>query len=165
MDTMGKKILVLGGGTAGWLTALYITKTFPQHEVTVMESKSIGMLGAGEGSTPPLVEFLKMLGVDIDELLERTKGTIKQGISFENWNGDGKKYFHPLKTRHEFTIPNLFDYGAYDYYLKHCCMLLLPVFKAVVLANIYYVKFTLSLFLSWDDMVYLILPLFTHLSL
>ena len=119
MDTMGKKIFILGGGTAGWLTALYITKTFPQHEITVMESKSIGILGAGEGSTPPLVEFLKMLGVDIDELLERTKGTIKQGISFENWNGDGKKYFHPFKTRHEFTIPNLFDYGAYDYYLKH----------------------------------------------
>ena len=95
---MSKKILVLGGGTAGWLTALYCTKTFPQHEITVMESKSIGIVGVGEGSTPPLVDFLKLLGVDIDDLLKKTKGTIKQGISFENWNGDGKKYFHPYRT-------------------------------------------------------------------
>ena len=70
---MSKKILGLGGGTAGWLTALYCTKTFPQHEITVMESKSIGIVGVGEGSTPPLVDFLKLLGVDIDDLLKKQK--------------------------------------------------------------------------------------------
>ena len=64
MDTTAKKILVMGGGTAGWLTALYLTKTFPQHHITLMESKPIGILGAGEGSTPHLVAFLNMLDVD-----------------------------------------------------------------------------------------------------
>ena len=127
MDTtefnlFSKKILVMGGGTAGWLTALYLTKTFPQYHVTLMESKPIGILGAGEGSTPHLTAFLKMLGVDLQELLKECKGTIKQGISFENWNGDGEKYFHPFAVHNEynqFSIDNLFGYGCYDYYLKH----------------------------------------------
>jgi len=119
MDTTAKKFLVVGGGTAGWLTALYLTKTFPQHKVTLMESKPIGILGAGEGSTPHLTSFLRMLGVDINELIKETKGTIKQGISFENWNGDGEKYFHPFAVHNEyneFSIDNLFGYGCYDYY-------------------------------------------------
>ena len=122
MDTTAKKILVMGGGTAGWLTALYITKTFPQHHVTLMESKPIGILGAGEGSTPHLTSFLNMLGVDLQELLKECKGTIKQGISFENWNGDGEKYFHPFAVRNQyyhFSIDNLFGHTCYDYYLKH----------------------------------------------
>jgi len=122
MDTTAKKILVMGGGTAGWLTALYLTKTFPQHHITLMESKPIGILGAGEGSTPHLVAFLNMLGVDLNELLKECKGTIKQGISFENWNGDGEKYFHPFAVQNEykhFSIDNLFGYDSYDYYLKH----------------------------------------------
>ena len=119
MDTTAKKFLVVGGGTAGWLTALYLTKTFPQHKVTLMESKPIGILGAGEGSTPHLTSFLRMLGVDINELIKETKGTIKQGISFENWNGDGKRYFHPFAVKNDFSIDNIFSYDAYDYYLKH----------------------------------------------
>ena len=122
MDTTANKILVMGGGTAGWLTALYLTKTFPQHHITLMESKTIGIIGAGEGSTPHLTSFLRMLDVDIEELLRETKGTIKQGISFENWNGDGEKYFHPfdvLNEYNEFSIDNIFSTDCYDYYLKH----------------------------------------------
>ena len=42
-DTTAKKILVMGGGTAGWLTALYLTKTFPHHHITLIESKPIGI--------------------------------------------------------------------------------------------------------------------------
>ena len=112
----------MGGGTAGWLTALYLTKTFPHHHITLIESKPIGILGAGEGSTPHLTSFLTMLDVDIQELLKECKGTIKQGISFENWNGDGQKYFHPFAVQnqyYDFSIDNLFGFGAYDYYLKH----------------------------------------------
>ncbi len=51
MDTTAKKILVMGGGTAGWLTALYLTKTFPQHHITLMERKPIRMGRPGQGST------------------------------------------------------------------------------------------------------------------
>ena len=121
-DTTAKKILVMGGGTAGWLTALYLTKTFPHHHITLIESKPIGILGAGEGSTPHLTSFLTMLDVDIQELLKECKGTIKQGISFENWNGDGQKYFHPFAVQnqyYDFSIDNLFGHTCYDYYLKH----------------------------------------------
>ena len=68
----------------------------------VIESEKIGILGAGEGSTPHLVAFLNMLDVDLNELLKECKGTIKQGISFENWNGDGEKYFHPFAVQNEY---------------------------------------------------------------
>jgi len=144
---MSKKILVLGGGTAGWLTALYCTKTFPQHEITVMESKSIGIVGVGEGSTPPLVDFLKLLGVDIDDLLKKTKGTIKQGISFENWNGDGKKYFHPFKARRnlkdstsvtELSYNNIIDRENIYYSLHFDTNLLGEYFKSITQCKHYY---------------------------
>ena len=46
-----KKLIVLGGGTAGWLTALYLNKVFPQYETTLIESKQIGIIGVGEATT------------------------------------------------------------------------------------------------------------------
>ena len=53
------KIIILGGGTAGWLAALSIIKTQPQHNVTVVESSKKGIIGAGEGSTGIFVDFIK----------------------------------------------------------------------------------------------------------
>ena len=58
---MNKNIVVVGGGSAGWLTALTAKKNYPKLNVTVIESKDIGILGAGEGSTPYLPAFLKTL--------------------------------------------------------------------------------------------------------
>ena len=59
------KYVIVGGGTAGWLTSLYINKHFPDDQVTVIASSEIGILGAGEGTTPPFIDFLKE--VDISE--------------------------------------------------------------------------------------------------
>ena len=89
-----KQLLVLGGGTAGWLTALYLKKVFPFYTTTLIESKEIGIIGVGEATTPNIVTFLKYLNIDVFDLIQKTKGSIKNGISFENWNGDNKKYFH-----------------------------------------------------------------------
>jgi len=86
--------IILGGGTAGWLTALYINKHFPQDSITVVASSEIGILGAGEGTTPPFIDLLKDIGIDETELFKHCKATIKTGIKFTNWNGTKDEYFH-----------------------------------------------------------------------
>lgn len=88
------EIVVAGGGTAGWLTALYAKHICPKDNVTLIESEDIGILGAGEGSTPQLPWILYALGISENELIQYANATFKMGISFENWRGDGKKYMH-----------------------------------------------------------------------
>lgn len=90
-----KKIVVVGGGSAGWLTALYAKTVMPDKEVTVIESEAIGILGAGEGTTPDIVRLLDTVGVPVSELVKHTGCTIKNGIKFQNWNGGGEEdYFY-----------------------------------------------------------------------
>lgn len=92
------KFVIVGGGTAGWLTALYINKNFPNDTVTVIASSEIGILGAGEGTTPPFVNFLKEVDISEEELYTNCKATIKTGIKFTNWNGSEDEYFHNFTT-------------------------------------------------------------------
>jgi tryptophan halogenase len=92
---MKKNLVVVGGGTAGWLAALHIKKHLNHiFEVTVVESSKIGILGAGEGSTPALIGFLRDIDISISDLIKNTDCTIKNGIKFINWNGNGDQYFH-----------------------------------------------------------------------
>ena len=88
-----KKIVVLGGGTAGWMTALFCRYTFPSADITVIEYTSVGTVGVGEGTTLAFIAFLHAVGIDEFDLLKECGGSVKNGISFDNWNGDNKKYF------------------------------------------------------------------------
>jgi len=108
----GKKIVVLGGGTAGWMTALFCRHTFPSASITVIENTSLGTVGVGEGTTVGFTHFLNELGLDEFDVIREAEGAIKSGISFENWNGDNKKYFHSFrKVDDEFSLPPHFDIG------------------------------------------------------
>lgn len=94
-------ITVVGGGTAGWLAAYMFLKSQPGlHSVTVIESSSIGIIGAGEGSTgffsDVLNGFYSRDSINIDEFVSACDATNKIGIKFRNWNGDGKEFFSPL---------------------------------------------------------------------
>jgi tryptophan halogenase len=89
-----KDILVIGGGSAGWLTALSVKKSYPELNVTLVESKDIGILGAGEGSTKQLVDFLNKLDIPLHDLIQNCDATIKNAIKFTNWNNDNKYYYH-----------------------------------------------------------------------
>lgn len=91
-----KKIIVLGGGTAGLISALVLKKTYPLYEITLVESDSIGIIGVGEGSTEHWRTFLDYCQIDTATLVRDTDAALKKGIKFENWNGDGKSYFHAL---------------------------------------------------------------------
>ena len=113
-----RKIVVLGGGTAGWLTALFCKQTFPSASVTVIENKIIGTIGVGEGTTLIFSRFLNDLGLDEFEAMREAGGSIKSGISFENWNGDNKKYFHSFRAPDIFSIPPHFDSGCEKYFLQ-----------------------------------------------
>jgi len=88
------KCVVVGGGTAGWLSALYAQKHIPYSDVTVIASSEIGILGAGEGTTPQIISFLKEIDISVGDVIKHAKGTFKNGIRFVNWNGDGEEYFH-----------------------------------------------------------------------
>jgi len=110
-----KNIVIVGGGTAGWLTALYAKKTFPNDNVSVVQSKEIGILGAGEGSTPNLVALFDYLEIPVSDLISKAKATIKTGIKFTNWSKDNNFYYHDFGKK--FTLPNedLISYKLSDY--------------------------------------------------
>jgi tryptophan halogenase len=91
---------IVGGGTAGWITALYVKRYYPASKVTVIASSEIGILGAGEGTTPHFITFLKEVNIDLAGVIKAAKGTIKSGIKFTNWNGDGTHYYHPFSQQY-----------------------------------------------------------------
>ena len=107
------KIVIVGGGTAGWLSALYLNRLLPNSEITLIESEDIGILGAGEGSVPIFPQFLSSLGINESDFIKNTNATFKVGIHFENWKSDGSSYFHPFQLGN-FTFldtTNLTDSG------------------------------------------------------
>ncbi len=94
-----KKIAIIGGGTAGWMTAAAFSKVLREAyepEITLVESEEIGIVGVGEATIPQINTFNRLIGLDPDEFLKRTKGTFKLGIEFIDWFEKGKKYFHPF---------------------------------------------------------------------
>ena len=113
-----KNIVIIGGGTAGWITALYTKKIFPQENIVLVESKDIGILGAGEGSTPMLVELLDFLEIPISELIKNTKTTIKQGIKFTNWNKNNKHYFHGFDIHQQNLSENFLNDELHEYFIE-----------------------------------------------
>lgn len=100
-------IVVIGGGTAGWLTALLCKRYQPEVEVLVIESEDIGILGAGEGTVPWFSTVMKQLNIPVSHLLRKVKATFKNGILFTNWNGTGDQYFHSFGNYNELSLDSL----------------------------------------------------------
>jgi tryptophan 7-halogenase len=99
-----KSIVVVGGGTAGWITAIFAKKYF-SDSVTIITPSSIDILGAGEGSTPNMPVIFSSFGIDIKDFLTTTDATIKTGIEFINWNKNVDGSFN-----HLFTAENAYGF-------------------------------------------------------
>ncbi|WP_425569728.1 tryptophan halogenase family protein [Sphingomonas daechungensis] len=92
-------VVIVGGGTAGWMTASALTKLLPGRcHVHLVESEEIGIVGVGEATLPHIRGFNERLGIDEAEFMARTRATFKLGIEFENWGKIGDSYIHPFGT-------------------------------------------------------------------
>jgi tryptophan halogenase len=91
-----KSITVLGAGTTGLTTALILKKKLPELDVVVIGSSQIGIIGVGEGSTEHLNRFRELLGVSRMEMVAETGGSLKYGIHFDGWLGEGTHYHHAI---------------------------------------------------------------------
>lgn len=108
-----QKIVIVGGGTAGWLAAAMLSCQLSSelYRIQLIESDALGTIGLGESTVPPFVGLLRRLGIDESDFVSQTQATYKLGIKFSGWRERDNHYFHPFGVLGH-------SMGALDFY--HC---------------------------------------------
>jgi tryptophan halogenase len=93
-----RRIVIVGGGTAGWMAAAALRQHFRNLpvDVTVVESSEIGTVGVGEATIPTIRRFYAQLGLRDWDVIEAIEGTCKLGIRFNGWKEEGASFLHPF---------------------------------------------------------------------
>lgn len=117
---MGKRIVIVGGGAAGWITAGYLARMLAADHpggvsVTLVESEDIGIIGVGEGTFPSICKTLGRIGLDESLMIRDASATLKQGIRFANWRHPRSvdptdHYYHPFQVRQQHSRMDLAPY-------------------------------------------------------
>jgi len=132
LNTSVKKVVIVGGGTAGWIAAIALSKKLGALiNISLIESDEIGTVGVGEATIPPMRTFHKLLNIDEQEFMRETEATFKLGISFENWGRNGDRYIHSFgKTGKESWLCDFHHFwlrakklGIAEDYGTYCCEL------------------------------------------
>lgn len=112
---MIRHVVIVGGGTAGWMTATYLKETFKDRlDITLVESANVATIGVGEATFSTVRHFFDYLGLAEEEWMPSCNAAYKLAIRFENWRGQGEHFYHPferLRTVDGFTLA--------DWWLKH----------------------------------------------
>ena len=97
-DRRISRVAIVGGGTAGWMAAAGLAKALAgmQVRIQLIESTQVGPIGVGEATVPPIMDFIRQLGIDENELIREIKATFKLGIEYRDWTWPGHSYFHPF---------------------------------------------------------------------
>jgi tryptophan 7-halogenase len=115
-DRRIRNIAIVGGGTAGWMAAASLAKSLHGMGIRIrlVESPHIGSVGVGEATIPPIMEFIRQLGIAEDDLVRDVKATYKLGIGYRDWTRPGHFYFHPFGP----TGPGIGSIPFQAYWLK-----------------------------------------------
>lgn len=114
-DTRVREVVIVGGGTAGWMAASALSKILGDTaSITLVESEEIGTVGVGEATIPMIKLFNQALEIDEADFMRRTKGSFKLGIEFVNWGQLGDSYIHGFGKIGQ----DLGMVGFYQYWLK-----------------------------------------------
>src|SRR5450830_1208115 len=114
-----RRIVIVGGGTAGWMTAAPLAQRLGRHptqpcEVTLVESPEIGTIGVGEATLPTIRVYNAALGLDADDFVAKTQASYKLGIEFKDWGHVGNRFFHAFGD----FGPALAGFGAHQHWLR-----------------------------------------------
>jgi glycine/D-amino acid oxidase-like deaminating enzyme len=106
--------MILGGGTAGWMTACLLAQRWGGKRITLVESPDVGIIGVGEGSTPQLRAFFQTLGLAEADWMPRCNATYKNGIRFSGWSDRPgfESYYHPFVTALDAQTLPAFTYNT-----------------------------------------------------
>ena len=90
-----KKVLVVGGGTAGWMTAAVLLHSLGKsYQIQLIESDEISTVGVGEATIPSIINFNSLIAIDENDFMRETQATFKLGIQFKHWGARGDSYIH-----------------------------------------------------------------------